>query len=61
MSKRHMSDESLKSQLENNKRILVNIYCRQSGLEWDTETVCKAETDSSIIDGWLIASVQQVF
>ena len=60
LSRRHLSDESLVSELQQNKKIMVNVYWRLAGTEWDTETVGKAETDSSIIGGWLITSVQQV-
>lgn len=56
LSKRHTN--SLITDLRNGKSILMNAYWRKNGELWDKQAVANAETDSSIIGGWLIVSGQ---
>ena len=60
LSLRHFSKNLLISQLKQDKKVMVNAYWRRTGNEWDAQTVINAETDSSLIGGWLIATVQRV-
>lgn len=60
LSLRHTSNDLLMSQLKQHKEVMVNAYWRRTGNDWDVQTVINAENDSSIIGGWLIATVQRV-
>lgn len=58
LSKRH--GNSLLEELKAKKKVMMNAYWRKDGVVWQAQTVSDAETDSTLIAGWLIVSGQGI-
>jgi hypothetical protein len=52
------SKGSLFSRLELGNSVSANAYWRKDGMGWDEHSVNQAESDSTIIGGWLVGGIQ---